>query len=438
MNSPKVVSLFSGCGGLDLGFERAGFEIVFAADHDPAAVKAYKRNIGSEAHVLDVRSNDFEASLRRVPSCDVLLGGFPCQGFSKAGPKQHTDERNQLYRAMIKALEILRPATFVAENVDGLAQNFSGRFLKEIINDCAAVGYSVEWKLVDAAWFGIPQHRRRILIVGRRADLSGELNFDWPIADHEPITRNGERALHHEYKFWAGSLQAPRTLADAIADIPANAADHETRTAAKTSKTLAIMRSIKTGQKLCNARHDVTSVKTWDIPEAYGETTPDEREILNLIVRNRRHKKYGSIPNGNPLSLVTISALCGREVSLAELASLVSRGFLKQVGEKWDVAGAMFASGLYKRPQWQVPSPTVLTNFDNPRFFLHPTANRPFTVREVARMQTFPDNFVFQDAGVSPREAYRLVGNAVPPLLGMKVALAIMDMLAKRVARAAA
>ncbi len=339
---------------------------------------------------------------------------------------------------MIKALEILRPATFVAENVDGLAQNFSGRFLKEIINDCAAVGYSVEWKLVDAAWFGIPQHRRRILIVGRRADLSGELNFDWPIADHEPITRNGERALHHEYKFWAGSLQAPRTLADAIADIPANAADHETRTAAKTSKTLAIMRSIKTGQKLCNARHDVTSVKTWDIPEAYGETTPDEREILNLIVRNRRHKKYGSIPNGNPLSLVTISALCGREVSLAELASLVSRGFLKQVGEKWDVAGAMFASGLYKRPQWQVPSPTVLTNFDNPRFFLHPTANRPFTVREVARMQTFPDNFVFQDAGVSPREAYRLVGNAVPPLLGMKVALAIMDMLAKRVARAAA
>ena len=139
-----VVSLFCGCGGLDLGFHEEGFDIVYAADNDPAAISVYRRNIDNNAHVKDVCSADFHSDLRQLPAVDVVLGGFPCQGFSKAGPKRHGDERNFLYLEMKSAVETLRPRIFIAENVDGLSQNFGGSYLRAIVEDFSAVGYRVE------------------------------------------------------------------------------------------------------------------------------------------------------------------------------------------------------------------------------------------------------------------------------------------------------
>lgn len=193
-----------------------------------------------------------------------------------------------------------------------------------------------------------------------------------------------------------------------------------------------IMAHIKEGQKLCNVRFSETSVYTWDIPEVFGETTDREKEILSTIGKNRRKKQYGDIPNGNPLSLDVISELSGLQIAERELDNLVGKGFLKRIDERYDLKGAMFCSGLYKRPKWNEPSPTVLTVFHNPRYFFHPIEERPFTVRECARLQSFPDDFRFLDTGISSEDAYRLIGNAVPP----KLSKALQDSIWKFVSNA--
>ena len=437
VRNPSVVSLFSGAGGLDHGFASNGFEIKLAVDHDADAVAVYEHNLGHAAQVMDVRDPGFAEAVTSVGSCDVLLGGFPCQGFSKAGPKREDDDRNSLYQAMIFGLATLRPSMFIAENVDGLSQNFSGGVLAQIVEDCESQGYQVEWRIVDAAWFGVPQHRRRIVIVGVREDLSEVVKFDWPIADHVPIDRNGERSQVHAYPSWSSAGLVPaRTLASAI-EGAALASDH-VLDGDRPERERLILRHVGPGQKLCNARHDATSVRTWDIPQVFGAVSRRERDILETIARNRRHRKYGSIPNGNPLPIAVISSILGDEVLVEELESLEERRYVKRVDDRWDLRGAMFASGSYKRPISSSPSPTVLTSFNNPRFMAHPTEDRPFTVREVARLQTFPDDFQFLSAGVSPQSAYRLIGNAVPPLLARKIAAAVWRSLQASVTSVAA
>jgi DNA (cytosine-5)-methyltransferase 1 len=188
-----------------------------------------------------------------------------------------------------------------------------------------------------------------------------------------------------------------------------------------------IFRKIAPGQKLCNVRHADTSVYTWQVPEVFGETTARERAILDAIARHRRHKRYGTIPNGNPLPLAEIERLSRLEGIGPDVASLIRKGYLKAVGGKYDLKGAMFCSGLFKRPLWDRPAPTVLTNFHNPRYFLHPLRDRPFSLRECARLQSFPDEFRFVEAGgeVDLVAGYRLVGNAVPPLVSRAFAFAV-------------
>ncbi|MDI6022412.1 DNA (cytosine-5-)-methyltransferase [Leucobacter sp. UT-8R-CII-1-4] len=422
MIKPKIVSLFSGVGGLDLGFVDSGFDVSLAIDSDPAAVLAYNLNFGHRAKTVDVTSEDYYQSLNEVGHCDVLLGGFPCQGFSKAGPKRIDDVRNTLYLAMIQALEKLRPPIFIAENVDGLSQNFNGEMLSQIVQDCEQSGYKVEWKILDASWFGVPQHRRRIIIVGIREDLANDSRFIWPVAEYRPVLRNGERNLVEEYPSWASQedLKPPQTLRDALVgaqDKPDHVLD-----GVVSPKVKAILSRIGPEQKLCNVRHDKASVRTWDIPDVFGVTSAKERLILETIARNRRHRKFGDIPNGNPLAREVIETLAGVCISDAELRSLSDRRYLKCIDEKWDISGAKFASGIFRRPALDSPSPTVLTSFHNARFMAHPVEPRPFSIREVARLQSFPDSFQFLSAGVEALDAYRLIGNAVPPRLAKKVA----------------
>ena len=136
----SVISLFSGCGGLDSGFCRPEFDVLYACDSDPAAVDCYRRNVGNHVHLVDVTSAAFHEDIAAIGSCDIILGGFPCQGFSKAGPKRSNDPRNALYLEMKRAVEKLRPQLFIAENVDGISQNFSGRFLKRIVDEFEELG----------------------------------------------------------------------------------------------------------------------------------------------------------------------------------------------------------------------------------------------------------------------------------------------------------
>lgn len=445
----RAVSLFSGCGGMDLGFAGAGFAVVRAIDLDPAAAAVHAANFGGPALLGDVTRTDFAAWRRELGPVDVVLGGFPCQGFSKAGPKRADDPRNGLYRAMLGAVRELRPACFVAENVEGLAQNFGGRYLEQISGDFGRLGYQVAVALIDAIGYGVPQHRRRIFFVGTTAGMAPA---GWPPPACAVRVRNGETgrprsmpsALHgllgpDRPPEPAGSvtgadpglagaglavLAEPVPISAAIGDLrslDARVPDHQVITGWP-GRYEAIIKAIGPGQKLCNVRHGPESVRTWDIPEAFGPVTAAERDILEAIARNRRHKKYGTIPNGNPLPVPVIEELTGQRDLGPVLDALCERGFAKARGGGYDLRGGLFCSGQFRRPAWHAPAPTVLTGFGNPRYFLHPLEDRPFSLREAARLQGFPDTFVLRPPGVPLPDAFRLVGNAVPPPLARALA----------------
>lgn len=426
--SPRVVSVFCGCGGLDLGFLRAGFELVYACDNDPAAVECYRRNLDDQVFLRDATSDQFHADIRNLGSCDVVLGGFPCQGFSKAGPKQKDDSRNTLYVEMRRVVAELSPKVFIAENVDGMSQNFGGSYLKKIAADFASIGYTVEHRIIDAVAYGVAQHRRRVIFVGTKG-----FEFKWPEPTHAAPARNGEFRIGvtGPTLFDPEPVQSrPRTIRDAIADLSGRENRFPDHTFADCwpSKYEHVFRRIKSGQKLCNVRHAATSVYTWQIPEVFGTTTARERTVLETISTHRRHKQYGNIPNGNPLPVPEIERLSGQKCIRPEIDSLLEKGYLKDIDGRYDLKGAMFCSGLFKRPRWDQPAPTVLTNFYNPRYFLHPEKNRPFTLRECARLQSFPDEFHFLGEGgaVDLISGYRLVGNAVPPLVSRAFAEAVL------------
>jgi len=430
--------LFCGCGGLDLGFKESefGFELVFACDSDPAAVDAYARNVDGRVLALDVRDQSFRDAVSGVGPVDVVLGGFPCQGFSKAGPKRADDVRNHLYREMLWAVGQLKPNVFVAENVDGLSQNFSGVFVQRIAADFRDIGYSVEHRVLDALAYGVPQHRRRIFFVGVR---EGSYRFGWPPPSHASRVRNGEFKVDLEPLLWderLAKLYPFRTIGDALSDLlelNPSVADHAV-TGAWPKKYSVVFRAIGRGQKLCNVRHSDASVRTWDIPEVFGEVSPGQKAILETIARHRRHRVYGDIPNGNPLPIEEIERLLGVGVA-DEVESLVRKRYLKRLPGGFDLRGAMFCSGLFRRPRWDEPSPTVLTNFHNPRYFLHPLADRPFSLRECARLQGFPDSFVLTSPVVGLVDGYKLVGNAVPPPLARAFASAVGRLLETAVGR---
>jgi DNA (cytosine-5)-methyltransferase 1 len=165
----KIVSLFSGCGGLDLGFKEAGFDIVWANDVFLDAASTYRKNIGDHIDTRDIS----QVSVDEIPDCDGVIGGFPCQGFSSANTGRHEDDqRNKLYLQFVRVLVGKKPKFFVAENVRGILTLGGGKVFETIRNDFAQAGYKIFYKLFNAADFGVPQKRERVIIFGLRQDLS--------------------------------------------------------------------------------------------------------------------------------------------------------------------------------------------------------------------------------------------------------------------------
>lgn len=160
----KVISLFSGAGGMDLGFIRAGFDIIWANDFFKEATDTYKLNIGNHIVYGDI-TNIKSDEIPNNP--DVVIGGFPCQGFSIANTKRSMkDKRNFLYKEMLRIIEDKKPKFFVAENVKGILSIENGKVFKMIKSDFENLGYKVDYKLLNAAEFGVPQNRERVIIIG--------------------------------------------------------------------------------------------------------------------------------------------------------------------------------------------------------------------------------------------------------------------------------
>lgn len=182
----KIVSLFSGAGGLDLGFIQAGHRVVWANDLYADAVETYRKNIGDHIVCADIT----KVPSSQIPECDMVIGGFPCQGFSVANMKRHSqDTRNVLYRQLLRVICDKKPAFFLAENVKGLLGFEKGEVFKRILADFAEAGYSVSHRLFNAADFGVPQKRERVIIVGVREDL--EFRFEFPEPTHAKDGANG-------------------------------------------------------------------------------------------------------------------------------------------------------------------------------------------------------------------------------------------------------
>ena len=165
--------MFSGAGGLDLGLVQAGNAIVWANDIDKDAVETYKMNISQDIVLGDISNIDLET----IPDGDVVVGGFPCQGFSLANMKRRVDdERNLLYKHFLRMLEVKKPRYFIAENVRGILNIGGGAVLKQILSDFQEAGYIVSVNKINMADYGVPQKRIRVLFLGTRKDLgSGEL-----------------------------------------------------------------------------------------------------------------------------------------------------------------------------------------------------------------------------------------------------------------------
>jgi DNA (cytosine-5)-methyltransferase 1 len=187
-NSPErfsLISLFSGCGGMDLGFLQEGFNVLWANDINEWACKTYKRNFGNHIVCGDIS----EISLRSLPKADVVTGGFPCQDFSMIWKRGGINtERGNLYKYLVDVVRIVEPKIFIAENVKGLLSANKGNAIKMIEQDFQGLGkgYSTSINLVNFADYGTPQIRERVLIIGIRKDING--TFSPPNPTNTPDT----------------------------------------------------------------------------------------------------------------------------------------------------------------------------------------------------------------------------------------------------------
>lgn len=182
----KIISLFSGAGGLDLGLLQAGNQIIWANDIDKDAVATYTENISSDIVCGDIKHIDPST----IPNADVVVGGFPCQGFSQANRlRELNDDRNQLYKFFYHVIKNKQPLFFIAENVKGILTLEKGAAIKQIISDFEEAGYITAIHLVNMADYGVPQTRQRVIIIGQQKNLADEMLFHFPVPTH---TKDGD------------------------------------------------------------------------------------------------------------------------------------------------------------------------------------------------------------------------------------------------------
>jgi DNA (cytosine-5)-methyltransferase 1 len=367
--TPKAISLFCGAGGCSLGFKRAGYEIIYASDIDKKAISTYQSNFHcSLAEQADINSIDFSLLLERLNinsgDLDILIGGPPCQGFSTAGPRFWDDPRNHLLRSYVEALRTIRPKWFLMENVEGLLTSNNGIYILEAAKAFIELGYLIRIEKVYAQEFGIPQRRKRVIILGNRLGKS----FAFP----DPVSPATGRIFR----------KSGTSLAQAIDDLPkaspqAAEALHYERTA---ESHIAVR--LRDGAEYVTDHHYVNAIGL----QLKRISTLKPGETMKHLPDYLQHASFKNRANRR----------------VADGTPSEKRG------------GA--PSGL-KRLLATEPSLTITSAA--PREFVHPSEDRTLTIRECARIQTFPDTFMFIG---SDSDKIRQIGNAIPPDLAYEFA----------------
>ena len=183
MREFTAISLFSGAGGLDMGFENAGFKTIWANDFDSDACKTHVNWSNAKVVCGDIA----KINASDIPDADIMLGGFPCQGFSLSGPRKIDDSRNILYKHYVRIVKEKRPIMFVGENVKGLLTMGDGSIIDAIVAEFEDCGYNVFYKLLNARDYGVPEDRERVIIIGFRKDL-GIDKFEYPVPRKYRVT----------------------------------------------------------------------------------------------------------------------------------------------------------------------------------------------------------------------------------------------------------
>lgn len=193
---PSVVSLFSGCGGSDIGLKQAGFQTIFANDILPYAKDFYAKNLGEGDFLLKKIEE-----IQSFPSSDLLVGCYPCQGFSQGGAREANRNINYLYKDFARALKQIKPKAFIVENVSGMMRSNFKHLYENQLSTFSQVGYQVTTQIINAAQFGLPQERKRLFFVGIRSDF--DMKYEFPMPTH------GE-----------GTLRAYASQREYIGDLP--------------------------------------------------------------------------------------------------------------------------------------------------------------------------------------------------------------------------
>jgi DNA (cytosine-5)-methyltransferase 1 len=393
-SKPSFISLFSGCGGLDAGFIESGFTCKQAFDIDKKVIEIHRMNLGASGVVADLRKITKE-QLTKNGTPTVVVAGSPCQGFSTAGKRELHDPRNSLLlQAGTLAIQV-KPKVFIAENVAGALSGEHKVYWETLEHMLRSAGYSTMTLKLNASDLGLAQLRSRLIMLAWTGTREPKLEV-------KPI-RN-------------------QTLVDVLDQVD-GLPQHEKKFLIPGSSHFAISSRIDRGQKLCNVRGGVASVHTWEIPEVFGKTTQPEKILLQTTMKLRRTERLRDFGDADPVSMDSLQREVGsRAPALVE--SLLKKGYLRALDGRFDLANTF--NGKYRRLDWNSVSLTVDTRFGDPRYFLHPSEHRSFTVREAARIQGFPDWFKFPGRSV---DSFKMIGNAVPPPMAKYVANVVRGLL---------
>jgi len=363
-----------------------------AVDHDALALEHLAGNLKirtAAADLTKVRPSSFSEP-------DVIVAGPPCQGFSTLGKREKSDPRNELLVVPARFACELRPRFVIIENVSGARSPLNRHHLEESRLLLQAAGYKVTTIDVEMGWFGIAQRRRRTI------------QFAWQ--------GNGEFRLPS-----TSSGQYPR-LDDVLRDL-GGVANHDPIPLAPGSRSARIARAIQPGQKLCNVRVSPAAVRTWAIPDVFGKTSQSARDVLEALVRLRRRARKRNWGDADPVGARELTRYVGFPVH-STLKRLLAQGYIRRCDDAYDLVNTF--NGKYRRPSPEGLAPTVDTRFCDAHYVLHPHEDRPFTIREAARVQGFPDQYRFWG---SQRAQRRLIANAVPPPAGEAIGRAVSEFL---------
>ncbi len=369
-----IVDLFCGIGAFSHGFELTGrFQVVTGLDLLPDRIATFCENHPSAtAFCADIARLSFDSLENESPIPEVVIGGPPCQGFSSIRPFRtltEADQRNNLFEHYALLVDKYRPKWFVLENVVGLLTHQSGQVLKAIVAAFERIGYRTDWKVLNAALYGLPQRRERLVVVGNREGI----RFEWPATTHHLEARSmaGKRhgQLSDDLPLFGKALPPALTVMDAIHDLP----------------------EIAAGGAGTSYRDDV-------------EPTPYERALRGNETVLTMHESTAH----SPRMLEIIRKAGSNRFALPK--GMISSGF----------------STCYSRLEPDRPSVTLTVNFVHPasNMCIHPYQDRALTPREGARLQGFADSFRFKG---NRSQVVKQIGNAVPPLLGRVLAEALLQ-----------